>query len=659
MQHRNDNRIMRSIPAFLLAGVVFLATAAEHAWAIPCLSGFVRDRGGAVVADADLDFTVSATGVRIVTPGDNTDDAGFYNVCVLPGVYDVSFAPPPGTRLMGRLLPAVDLTDDAGVELDVVLDAGFVVTGTITGGGAPVFDVDVDVEAAAGGRVYTPDDNSDAAGVYRVVVPGGLHRFRFEPPLGSRYMGVEIDSVDTSTDVTLDVTLTEGFLVGGRISDGTGAGVSGVDVDLRRRDTGAKIYLANNSTDLQGDYVVAMPGGEFELRYVPPRGSGLVAVRLDSVRIDGDATRDLQLDGGVTTVVVVRGPDGARVPDADLDVKDPLTGVKLFTPHDGTDLAGRAEAVLPPGTYDFVIDPPAGSGLARRELPGVVAAADAVLTVDLAESDRVLVTGRVVDGAGQPVAGAVIDAAFSADGTDISVSDDATDAAGVFAVLLPTGELDITVAPPIGSRLLGSTLPRVTVTAAADLGDLALAEGMLLTVRVRDERGAPVAGADLDVFDAAGGGQIPTFYDDADAAGEAVVALPAGEYRLVVTPPPGSGLAAGELAPLSITADLVVEVTLASAAPPGAGILAFGPNPFGAEIRVDYGAAAAGEVRLDVYDLRGRRVRRLRDGAAAPGAATVVWDGRDDAGARVPAGVYFLKFEAAGVVDTRRVARVR
>jgi len=60
------------------------------------------------------------------------------------------------------------------------------------------------------------------------------------------------------------------------------------------------------------------------------------------------------------------------------------------------------------------------------------------------------------------------------------------------------------------------------------------------------------------------------------------------------------------------------------------------PNPFAGTTRLALGAAARG-VSVRVLDASGRRVRTL----VADGVGTVLWDGTDDRGARLPGGVYF------------------
>jgi hypothetical protein len=52
-------------------------------------------------------------------------------------------------------------------------------------------------------------------------------------------------------------------------------------------------------------------------------------------------------------------------------------------------------------------------------------------------------------------------------------------------------------------------------------------------------------------------------------------------------------------------------------------------------------------VSLSVFNVRGRRVRKLMDHAAGGLTGLTVWDGRDDNGMRVPIGMYILLLQAA------------
>jgi hypothetical protein len=83
------------------------------------------------------------------------------------------------------------------------------------------------------------------------------------------------------------------------------------------------------------------------------------------------------------------------------------------------------------------------------------------------------------------------------------------------------------------------------------------------------------------------------------------------------------------------------------------------PNPFNPATAIRFDLAAAGHVRLVIYDVAGRRVRMLVNAQIPAGAGkSAVWDGLDDAGHRASTGLYFCRFEAPGLVATRKMLLV-
>lgn len=64
-------------------------------------------------------------------------------------------------------------------------------------------------------------------------------------------------------------------------------------------------------------------------------------------------------------------------------------------------------------------------------------------------------------------------------------------------------------------------------------------------------------------------------------------------------------------------------------------------------------------VRVVVLDSAGRQVRELASRLLSAGASTVVWDGRDRAGAAAPSGVYWLRASDGTRAVTVRAARLR
>jgi hypothetical protein len=69
------------------------------------------------------------------------------------------------------------------------------------------------------------------------------------------------------------------------------------------------------------------------------------------------------------------------------------------------------------------------------------------------------------------------------------------------------------------------------------------------------------------------------------------------------------------------------------------------PNPANPRVTVSFTLAHEGHLRVDVYDLVGRRVAGLADSQAAAGARRLDWDGRDDADRAVATGIYLLRLQ--------------
>ena len=84
-----------------------------------------------------------------------------------------------------------------------------------------------------------------------------------------------------------------------------------------------------------------------------------------------------------------------------------------------------------------------------------------------------------------------------------------------------------------------------------------------------------------------------------------------------------------------------------------------GPNPFGAQATMRYDLATAGDFSVDAFNVLGRRVAVLHEGAAPAGAGSVVWDGTSSNGSRLAAGVYVVRFRFDGEVVTRRLTLTR
>ncbi len=83
------------------------------------------------------------------------------------------------------------------------------------------------------------------------------------------------------------------------------------------------------------------------------------------------------------------------------------------------------------------------------------------------------------------------------------------------------------------------------------------------------------------------------------------------------------------------------------------------PNPFNPRTTIRFDLAAAGGVRLAVYDVAGRLVKVLAEGERAAGSYEAVWDGTDATGRSAPSGSYLARLVAGGKVEGVRLSLVR
>ena len=99
---------------------------------------------------------------------------------------------------------------------------------------------------------------------------------------------------------------------------------------------------------------------------------------------------------------------------------------------------------------------------------------------------------------------------------------------------------------------------------------------------------------------------------------------------------------------------------LAAARPDKTLLLANYPNPFNPETWIPYQLAAASDVTITIYDVKGSVVRTLRIGHQSEGYYTVrsraaYWDGRNASGERVASGIYFYQLVTDEISPMRKL----
>jgi hypothetical protein len=83
------------------------------------------------------------------------------------------------------------------------------------------------------------------------------------------------------------------------------------------------------------------------------------------------------------------------------------------------------------------------------------------------------------------------------------------------------------------------------------------------------------------------------------------------------------------------------------------------PNPSAGDTTIDFFLPMKMHVRVEVYDVTGRRVRALVEGTSSPGDHNVLWNGKGDDGQNVANGVYFVRLTSQQATLTERVVLLR
>jgi hypothetical protein len=91
------------------------------------------------------------------------------------------------------------------------------------------------------------------------------------------------------------------------------------------------------------------------------------------------------------------------------------------------------------------------------------------------------------------------------------------------------------------------------------------------------------------------------------------------------------------------------EVTLPTELLPGF------PNPFNSRLVLPYRLKDAAMVQIDIYDLRGRKLRSFQQDHAKAGSYTQVWDGKDAKDRALGSGLYIIRMKAGSEVFLHKV----
>jgi flagellar hook assembly protein FlgD len=79
------------------------------------------------------------------------------------------------------------------------------------------------------------------------------------------------------------------------------------------------------------------------------------------------------------------------------------------------------------------------------------------------------------------------------------------------------------------------------------------------------------------------------------------------------------------------------------------------PNPFNPETTIRFCLAEAGAVSLEIFNVKGQKVRSLFAGCLQWGDHSMLFDGKDLRGSKLSSGMYFLRMKTAGGEQIRKM----
>ncbi|MFH1008215.1 MAG: carboxypeptidase-like regulatory domain-containing protein [Candidatus Latescibacterota bacterium] len=170
---------------------------------------------------------------------------------------------------------------------------------------------------------------------------------------------------------------------------------------------------------------------------------------------------------------------------------------------------------------------------------------------------------------------------------------------------------------------------------------LVLVCSTLVNVSAIPARGATISGTVTDTRGQAVVGAQVTFAEESDPS-RRFSSLTDADGRYVV----------------GLTEVAVEEETEESAVPGDFALCQNFPNPFNPSTVIPFQMREAGPVRLVIYNTLGQHICTLVDGVQMAGSHRAMWDGHDDAGVGVGAGVYVVRMEAGPLVQSIKMLLV-
>ena len=83
------------------------------------------------------------------------------------------------------------------------------------------------------------------------------------------------------------------------------------------------------------------------------------------------------------------------------------------------------------------------------------------------------------------------------------------------------------------------------------------------------------------------------------------------------------------------------------------------PNPFNPRTTIRYAIPVSNQVKIEIYNVMGQKIRTLVDKHMSVGTHNIIWDARNDAGLKAPTGIYFVRMQSSHFSSTQKVTLIK
>lgn len=83
------------------------------------------------------------------------------------------------------------------------------------------------------------------------------------------------------------------------------------------------------------------------------------------------------------------------------------------------------------------------------------------------------------------------------------------------------------------------------------------------------------------------------------------------------------------------------------------------PNPFNTSVNLEWSVPVAGNVKVEIIDIKGRVIKEIFSGKSHPGKFNAVWDGKDDENESMPSGIYIFRMKAENAEDSQKIHLIK